>query len=81
MAFHDGGCTDQAPTSLPGTLRLADYYGTRAELPFDVQGKRHPVDYTLDPNVGRNCGPAEDAVGFFLIKVDDKYNAITFTLQ
>jgi uncharacterized membrane protein len=38
-------------------------------------------DYTLDPNVGRNCGPAEDAVGFFLIKVDDKYNAITFTLQ
>ena len=25
VAFHDGGCPDQAPTPLPGTLRLADY--------------------------------------------------------
>jgi hypothetical protein len=28
---------------------MNEFYGTKADLPFDVKSKRHPVDYTLDP--------------------------------
>ncbi len=28
VAFHDGGCTDQAASPVPGPLSLADYQGT-----------------------------------------------------
>jgi hypothetical protein len=30
---------------------MNEYYGTRFRLPFDVQGKRHPVTYEADPGV------------------------------
>jgi hypothetical protein len=38
-------------------------------------------DYTFDPNVSRQCGNAEDVKGFFLVKIEDRYNSMTFNLN
>lgn len=28
---------------------MNEYYGCREDLPFDIESKRHPIDFTLDP--------------------------------
>jgi hypothetical protein len=54
---------------------MNEYYGTRFRLPFDVQGKRHPVTYEADPGVKDKRESAKKA-----LKKDIK-GAITTCLE
>lgn len=39
---------------------MNEHYGTRAELPFDVQSKRYPVNYTINPDNTTDSGKVKE---------------------
>jgi uncharacterized membrane protein len=80
-----GQCVNLGQFQRPGVFAYANANSGDAEWsdpdPALCVNLSAAFDYTLDPNVARQCGNAEDVKGFFPIKVEDKYNSMTFNLN
>jgi hypothetical protein len=78
-----GQCANIGQFQRPGVFgyAMAGEYEWSDKDPALCVNLSAAFDYTFDPNVARNCGNAEDVKGFFMIKLEDKYNSITFSLN